>query len=613
MRGAACRRPKPRASLDFLAKKKQFRRQAPSEAPAADAPIAIQSSPTPLQYALLALTALFLLGLFSTEVADTDFWWHLKLGEFVLDTGSLPAPDPFAYTTHLGEESYPGEEDVRYFNLTHEWLSQAFWYLVYAAGGFALLSLWKGFLLTLTCALAGFLAWRSTRNVTVGCLASLAGAPVLLMFASDRPALLTFALVPIFVTVLELWHDDGSNRWLWILPPLSLVWANSHGGFFMGWVVLGCYAVEALDSPRRKSLWIAVAASILASGLNPSGFGIIGILAGYRQSFLTQTLIEWSRPPLWGPPYIFQLLLYAAAVVLLLRWRHLRIAHGLLFVAFGAASLLAFRNLPLIAFTAPWLLAVYGWPLLEPKLPAVNERVSAGVTAGILLALLSLLGSQGSLFQLRAAEWKFPAEAARFIEEQALPGRMFNTYEYGGFLIWALGPERQTFIDGRALNESVYLDYRALLYGAEDPAQAKALRRRLFDQYDVSYVVMNGFEYVSGVVYPLILDLGAPDEQDWKLIYSDSKAVIFARNSAANTSLIAEHEMPKSGVTEHLDSSCRLYIENSPDLPSCARTLGFLYLRAGDAARGRDALQLYLSHWPYGDPEAEQALRSLGP
>ena len=352
-----------------------MQRSAPAPAPVAEAPKRAPAGPFPWAgaWALLALTALLLLGLFSTEVADTDFWWHLKTGELVLETRSLPYPDPFAYTTDLGEESYPGERRVRYFNLTHEWLAQAFWYLLYAAGGFPLLALWKALLLTIACGLSGFLAWRGTRSPLAACLTALAGAPVLLMFASDRPALVTFALVPVFVTLLELWRDDGDDRLLWALPPLAVAWANSHGGFFMGWVVLGCYAVEALGSERRKPLWIAAAASILASGLNPSGFGIVGVLAGYRDSFLTQTLIEWSRPPLWGPPYIFQILLYAAAIVMLLRLKHVRIAHGLLFVAFGAASLLAFRNLPLIAFLAPWMLAIHGSPLPAGKLPRIES------------------------------------------------------------------------------------------------------------------------------------------------------------------------------------------------------------------------------------------------
>ena len=561
---------------------------------------------------MAALTAALLLGAFATEVADTDFWWHLKTGQYVLEQGSLPVPDPFAYTTDLGEESYPGERRVRYFNLTHEWLSQSLWYGLYAIGGFPLIALWKSLLLTLVCGLSGHLVWRAGCGVTAACLTALAAAPTLMLFASDRPARLTFALVAVFVTILELWRDGGSDRLLWLLPPLSVVWANSHGGFFMGWVALGCYAAEALGSQRRKPLWIAAAASVAASGLNPSGFGILGILAGYRESYLTQTLIEWSRPPLWGPPYVFQLLLYAAVVVVVARIKRVRVAHGLLLVAFGSAALLAFRNLPLAAFLAPALLAIHGLPLLTPRLPRLDPRLPTGLATGFVAALLVWMGSQGALLQLRAAEWKFPVEAARFVERQQIPGRMLNTYEYGGYLIWALGPQRQTFIDGRALNEAVYRDYQSLLHGADNPAQSPALRRRLLDQYDVNYVLMNGFEYVSGVVYPLILELGGPNAPEWKLIYHDAQAVVFVRDTPENAALIAEHGQPLSGVAEHLERSCRLYIERSPDLPACARTLGFLYLRAGDRERARSALALYLQHWPYGDPEAEQALRALG-
>src|SRR5690606_11847398 len=137
-------------------------------------------------------------------------------------------------------------------------------------------------------------------------------------------------------------------------PLLQLAWANMHGGFFMGYVVLGAYALDAMRLPpeRRNPLWIAAVAAFLVSGLNPSGFGIFSVLAGYRQSFLTQTLIEWSRPPLWGPPYVFQALLYATAAVLLWRWRRVRLADAALFCAFGGASLMAFRNLPFVAFFA---------------------------------------------------------------------------------------------------------------------------------------------------------------------------------------------------------------------------------------------------------------------
>ena len=187
---------------------------------------------------------------------------------------------------------------------------------------------------------------------------------------------------------------------------------------------------------------------------------------------------------------------------------------------------------------------------------------------------------------------------------------MFNSYEYGGYLIWSLRPEQQTFIDGRALNESVYRDYQKILYSSGASAQESQRRRdQLLDQYGVDIIVMNGFEYVSGVIYPVVLALADPKNEDWTLIFEDPQAVIFARNSQKNLDLIARHRLEKSGVLEHLEASCRAYIEHDPELPNCARSLGFLFLQAGDRRRARAALSLYLEKMPYRDPEAESAFR----
>jgi hypothetical protein len=96
------------------------------------------------------LGALCLLGLFSTEIADTDFWWHLKTGQYIVEQRALPVPDPFSYTTDRGGPAYPGEELVRRFNLTHEWLAQVIWYAVYRVAG------WGGVVLFKACLLASF-------------------------------------------------------------------------------------------------------------------------------------------------------------------------------------------------------------------------------------------------------------------------------------------------------------------------------------------------------------------------------------------------------------------------------------------------------------------------
>src|SRR5450432_4114404 len=96
------------------------------------------------------LSSLFLLGLFSPEISDPDFWWHLRTGQYIVEKHALAVPDPFAYTTAAAKPAYAAEPHTRQFNLTHEWLAQALMYSVYRVGGFA------GIVLARALALAGF-------------------------------------------------------------------------------------------------------------------------------------------------------------------------------------------------------------------------------------------------------------------------------------------------------------------------------------------------------------------------------------------------------------------------------------------------------------------------
>jgi len=569
-----------------------------------------------LQYLLLALTAVFLLGAFSTEIVDTDFWWHLKTGEFVLNELRLPVPDPFSYTSSMGEPAYPGEEQVRLFNLTHEWLAQIVWYLVYRAGGFAGLVLWKALLLALVCASAGYLAARRSGNFYAGIAAAFAGVPVAEFFASDRPALVSFVLVPVFVILLERYIEDGRRRWLWPLPVLQLIWANLHGGFFLGWVILGIYSVSAWRWPaeRRTPLWGVAALAFLLGGINPNGFRIFEILLRYRQSRLTETLVEWKQPFLWGPPYAYNILLYSSAAAMAASWKKLRLSDALLFIAFAAASLMAFRNVIFLGFIGPVMLARYGWPWVVRlwRRPPPLRIVEGGFTAAAAALIVSYAAS-GSLFQLRAAEWKFPEATAEFFVENKISQRMFNTYEQGGFWIWRLWPLQKTFVDGRALNESVYEDYRRILWGTSrtNAAENRQQRRRLLDEYGVRIVVMNSFEFTRGTLYPLALDLGNPNREDWKLVFEDTFALVFAKDVPENRALIEQHEKDKGVLAGHLMRECETYIERAPLFPNCARTLGFLFIQTELHGRAHAMLRLYLNSIGHRDAEAEAAFARL--
>ncbi len=539
-----------------------------------------------------------MVGLFSTEIADTDFWWHLRTGQYIVESHGLPVPDPFAYTTSA-PPAYPGEAQVRHFNLTHEWLSQVLMYAVYRVGGFPGIVLMRALLLAALCGLAGWLAARLSGKFYAGIAAACATASVLASFAADRPGVVSFLGVAVFVCLLE-----GRRGW-WALPPLALVWANCHGGFPLGWLVLGAYCGESLirRSSWRESrrLWLAAALAIAVSGINPNGFGVVSTVLAYRRSPMTANLIEWRPPKLWGDPYGFDILLYAAALVLALSWRRVRPAHWILFAAFAAASLAAFRNTPLVAFLAPVLIAAY-FPFRLPA-PADLEW-AAPVAAAMAVAALA----QGRFLQLRVATWTIPAGAADYLLEHHPGGPILNTYEQGGYLIWRLWPAARVFIDGRGLSETVYRDYNQILYNRGSAADAVAgPRQELLNRYGVRVVVMNTMDYVSGSIYPLALALANPAGDEWQLVYDDRQAVVFERGAPAGTAVLSN----KLGrLLRHMDNECAAYIENAPDYPLCARTLARYWLSYQVKDEARRMLQLYLAHAPR-DEEAQQLLRDL--
>jgi len=547
---------------------------------------------------LIGLSAILLLGWFSPEIYDSDFWWHLRTGQYIWQQRTLPIPDPFAFTTAAAGEAYPGELMTRHFNLTHEWLSQVLFYVVYRAGGFGGVVLFRAFLLAAFCTLAGVAAYRRCGGFYRSLAAALATAGIASGFALDRPYQFTFVLLAATVVILEY------RRRLWLLPPLFLFWANCHGGYFLGWLVLAAYSAEAgferwrkRPRPGDRALWMASAAGFLVSGANPNGFRVPQILVHYRSSYLTSRLLEWTPTRLW-PPDEFTVLLFGAAVLLLWRRRDVRAADWLLFAAFGAAAVAAHRNIMLIGFLAPILIASYfpwkgAMPALVPWVAAA--AVLAGTVAGI---------AGGRFFQLRAAEWKLPCGAADFLAAHHVTQPMFNTYEFGGYLLWRLWPQQRTFIDGRALSESVFLDYARILYNHDESGGKSA--QELLDQYGIQAIVMNTFEYAGGLVYLLAPALSDPQQTEWKLVYSDPVAVVFMRHPPAGVT-----PLDSRLVLDHMEAECRLHLDRELRYTLCARSLGQVFARIGDVGRARRWIGIYLGY-PHGaDPEAEQTYQRL--
>jgi hypothetical protein len=223
----------------------------------------------------------------------------------------------------------------------------------------------------------------------------------------------------------------------------------------------------------------------------------------------------------------------------------------------------------------------------------------------VLVAAIAALPIAGGYFQFRAAEWKYPSGAADFLKAHDVREPLFNTYEHGGYLIWRLAPERRVFIDGRALSDSLFLDYARILYNHDDN-DGKPSGEQLLDRYGVGTIVMNTFEPSTGNVYVLAPALADPSQTTWKLVYRDPQSVVFMRNPPAGVTPLNSLE-----VFTQMEAECSLHLENEPQYPRCARSLGDVFLKIGDRQRARRWLAEYLEKSRQPDPEASLALQRL--
>jgi len=570
---------------------------------AAPAPLAaaVTESPAPLvappwlRPLILLLAASMLFIWFATEVADSDTWWHLKTGQYILQTHKLPVPDPFAFTTATAGSAYPAEDTVRYFNLTHEWLAQVIFYLIYAAGGFTGLVVFRSLLMIAVCALVGIVAWRRCGNFYLAVGAGIAAASVGIVFHADRPFLFSFLFFAATIALLEY------RRWLWALPPMFLFWANCHGGFFLGWALVGAYCAEPLLARYRgrpqtgdKKLYLIGAIAIAASGLNPNFFTPVIMPLLYRDSVMQKLIWEWQHTALW-PLEPFQVMFFITLIVTLLAWRRVRLTDWLLFLAFGAGALWAVRNVMLFGIVAPFLIAAYfPW---KRAWPAIAQFAAAGL---LVLGLgLALMG--GDILQFRAAAWRYPWGAAQFLEAHHVESRMLNSYDFGGFLIWRLWPQEKVFIDGRALSDNVFKDYRKIVYNmvGSDPLQ-------LLDRYGIEVIVLDGFEFRSGEPFRLVPDLALSTPVDWHLVYWDDTATVFMRHPPPGM-----QSLPNGFAINSMEAQCEKYIAHDPLHPRCARGLGYLYSQISEYARARKWFAYYLNHAVEADPEAQAVYSRL--
>jgi hypothetical protein len=495
------------------------------------------------QIAFGAILLFGLLGMTARPATDPDLWWHLRTGQWIMETGHVPHSDPFSFTR------------AGHAWVSHEWLSELVFYELWKHGGAAGLIVFSaiitttGFmLLYLRCLLCGTEKHWAAAATAFGALASAPSWGV-------RPQMFTFTLASLLLWLLESGKKEGRPRLLLWIPPLFLLWLNLHAGFALGLALLFAYGAGLIvetavgNTPWKNARPIVLRVLLLLLvclalvPLNPSGAQLYRYpFDTLRSSAMRSFIVEWFSPDfhewLYRPFLLVWLLLLTALASSRSRPKGPVIV-PLLLTSFAALD--AVRHIPIFVLVAMPVIAaalpVNSAPLAVSQRRPYSSRFrpSFNIAVVILIALFTLVKWVSLTRSQDAHEAEqYPQRAVAFLQASSQPQRIFVYYDWGGYAIWKLYPEYRVFVDGRA---DLYGD--SLLRQFKTAMQLRTGWRDVLDSWKVEAVLVPPS---CALAQGLLLDT------NWHTAFSDSKAIILLRthpaveNAAISPRLPAESE-----------------------------------------------------------------------
>jgi hypothetical protein len=499
-------------------------------------------SPSPFPFGPPSIPALFF-GLLAIVVplvlqnpvlnSDGDLARHLRHGRYMLDHGTLIRADPFSFTR-------PGAPFVGF-----EYGSQMVYALAERLGGLPAVAILAGLLVGLTYALLSRFLLRRGVDPLLACLTVGLAVSLGLTHWMARPHLFTFVAAVILLGLLE----DPRRKSLLGCAVLFATWANLHGGFVYGFILIGLYLLgslgelvwggdRALWTARAKQYLTMLVTSVVVTLLNPYGFKLHQHLAEFfGQPFLRDNTAEFVSPNFHEPDgKIFLCILLLSLTALALQRRRPTLPHLLIINLSIAFALISVRNVPLFGLTALPLVALELSPAWRKLSGAGGVRERFERTAGrtstlvwvapvvLLLGALALARGRLGAIQLIRDEFDptlFPVAAVAKARGARLEGHVFTSLVWGGYLVYAW-PEQKIFIDGGTdfFGEDIFREYTRI-------RRLSPGWRQLVADHKISLMLL---ERETALSHELARDPG------WALWYCDSVAVLLRRSPSSAVS-----------------------------------------------------------------------------
>jgi hypothetical protein len=373
-----------------------------------------------------------------------------------------------------------------------------------------------------------------------------------------RPHLVTPLMTAVFLRTLGRVHKDGAPQRLLVLPPLTMLWVNLHGGFFVGIVLLIAFALGTIGEelihggshralPKARKYILTAGACAVASLVNPYGYRLqVHVLQYLGTSFYLQRISEFQSIDFhsFSAAYFETFLVLSIAAAL---W-HLgsgRLVQVMLLLSWAHLALFSARNIPIFAVVAvpgvalavrEWLeharllgFLRWLWKLSDglSELEVGLQLIASGhgrdrlhcLPCLTVLTLAVFLTHPGQVKALHAEfdRLRFPADGATFLAGQQTHQsiRLYSSWQWGGYLIYRLWPSLRVFDDGRTDFYGPAFVNEGLQVWDACPEWAG-----IFVRYRVNAALLPVDSALATVLR---------ERRDWKLVYKDRVAVLFIK------------------------------------------------------------------------------------
>ena len=482
-----------------------------------------------------------------------DFWWHLKMGEVIFSSASIPRVDIFSFTAA-----------GRHF-IVHNWLAEIIYYMTYRVGDFPLLICLNVGLLIASLLPVYLVCLKASNKQKIAVFAAM--IIVISIPCNPRPQVFSFAMFALFLWIVLGYCRAWSDR-IWLLPVLMLLWVNLHGAFVLGLVLVALilsgeaiqgFGFQGLSTPmprrRLQKLALIFLLCCAATLINPAGPGVYSYIATVLGDPSSQRLvIEWQAPridTIQGLLQFYFPFLLSAAVLIGSRQRP-SATDFLLFFGFAVLGLTAIRNAVWFSMVSGILIATY-LPYFDygifarlkelakalrinstPQGAMQNSKRKDFGFLNLLIAASALLiigilspWVRTGLLHRSLLETTTPVGAMDYIEKNSLEGNIFHPQGYGDYLIWRLWPRQKSFFDGRVhlFGEDFVRQYQQIFRDSQ--------WEKLLEPYNIQFLLLDKERNSREGGRKIIESARASGR--WSLRYEDDLSVLFEKVANRNS------------------------------------------------------------------------------